>query len=99
MSVQTSATCSNCRFWEQGAAMDPSAFDDRPRGTCRRSPPQTRSDFDRIIADYLAAIARHLNPESEEEAFAIHDSDAASETYWPLTVGEDWCGEYQQRPS
>ncbi len=95
MGGQNATTCSQCRFWEQVAETDMPAFDDRPRGACRRSPPQTRSDFDRIVADYLGAIARHLTGNDEEDAFTIHESEAASETYWPLTVGDDWCGEYQ----
>ncbi|HYP57793.1 MAG TPA: hypothetical protein VEQ35_05855 [Beijerinckia sp.] len=77
--------------------IDASAFDDRPRGACRRSAPQPRSDFDRILADYLAAIARHLTNAQDEEAFTIHESDAAAESYWPLTVADDWCGEYIER--
>lgn len=89
--------CATCRYWDVAILTDSQAFDDRPRGSCRRSPPQTRSDFDRIIADYLAAIARHLSQNGDEDAFSIHDSDAAAETYWPLTVADDWCGEYLAR--
>ncbi len=89
--------CASCRFWDAADVADPQAFDDRPRGSCRRSPPQTRSDFDRIIADYLSVIARHLSQIGDEDAYSMHDSDAAAETYWPLTVADDWCGEFIAR--
>jgi hypothetical protein len=89
--------CASCRFWDAADVADPQAFDDRPRGSCRRSPPQTRSDFHRIIADYLSVIARHLSQNGDEDAYSMHDSDAAAETYWPLTVADDWCGEFIAR--
>jgi hypothetical protein len=95
--MDVAVACSTCRYWEIAASADASAFDDRPRGACRRSAPRARSDFDRIIADYLAVIARRLAEIDDEDAFTIHESEAAAESYWPLTVGDDWCGEYSAR--
>lgn len=92
--MDVGVTCSTCRYWEIGEGVDAPSFDDRPRGLCRRRAPQPRSDFDRIVADYLAAMARRLSQSEDDEAFTIHESEAAAESYWPVTVGDDWCGEY-----
>ena len=97
MSKTPAVSCSTCLYWEASTSLDAAAFDDRPRGACRRLAPQPRSDFDRILADYLAQIARHLSQEADEDDFTIHESEAAAESYWPLTVADDWCGEYAKR--
>jgi hypothetical protein len=97
MTAKAVVACESCLYWDASAAVDASGFDDRPRGACRRAAPRPRSDFDRIVADYLAQIARHLAPETDEDAFSIHESEAAAESYWPLTVADDWCGEYAKR--
>jgi hypothetical protein len=93
-------TCSTCRYWELSADADKAPlFDDRPRGVCRRAAPRPRSDFDRIIADYLASIARHVSGQGGDDLYVIHESEAAAESYWPMTVADDWCGEYVVRSS
>jgi len=95
--MTAAVSCVTCRYWEMTKGSQSTGFDDRPRGACRRQAPRPRSDFDRIIADYLASIAHAVGQSEDEEPFTIHESDAAAESYWPVTVADDWCGEYAVR--
>lgn len=56
--------------------------DGRPTGFCRRHAPRP-------------VLARNEAPEGGRDG--IRDA-IASETVWPLTARDDWCGEYRSGP-
>lgn len=85
-------TCGGCRFWHDLRPED-------NHGECRRRAPDPSPPELRAIAEYLAQIGfgQIGEIEGEPRLWSMHESAAHSYSYWPETINEDWCGEFQPK--
>lgn len=78
-------TCETCRFWNQGTDED-----DPNYGDCRRHPPTINT---RLATLYSLQELDFFKNEPETEFDTPHW--LAIRGVFPLTLSDDWCGEYQ----
>ena len=92
--------CDGCVFWAKNSAPSNAHRDDR-EGWCHRYAPRpTSSDWPHEVLTALVKIAwGDLDaPELGGLKNTWEEASVTGITYWPMTTGADWCGEFERAP-
>jgi hypothetical protein len=89
--------CDRCWFWELGRYTDEHP-DDRS-GECHRQAPQVPMQH---VCEGIGRICWAIEEIAKVKHEKDFDYEFGSEIYrhgsWPSTTGNDWCGDFKERP-